>query len=202
MSPIQDIHMAKIEALIKQYHELFTIPLKAEYWEDLFNKSINDDKDHTDGFSHSAGADVVQEEDDVEYQCKSGTIIKTKNKHVLQWSGNRTTTQKTLKDKIAHISNMKYDYFVFLARNDKEDWDNGIKKYYLIKLNARLIKYDRLDWGDKLGQRGTNTGEVVGYEAANKWLRASITFSMSDQLWTEVDYDFIERNADIREITI
>jgi len=181
----------KIEQKLEQHHELYRFPVKAELWEDIFDQVINGKNSNWSGGGHSSGADVISENSDgTLYQNKSGDI--NFNKGTIKWNGHRTTSKKTIDEKIKFISQQHYDKYVMLGRN-KKDWNDGIKRYYLIIFDSNLIQYDKLNWVEKLGLRGKNKGKVVGWKGTNDELsyKASISMSMSDQLWTECDLDYL-----------
>ena len=75
-----------------------------------------------------------------------------------------------------------------LGRN-KKDWKQGIKRYYLMVFDASLVEYDKLDWVESYDK----DGKVNGWKGNNDSLpyTAKISKSMSDQLWTESDIDYL-----------
>ena len=75
-----------------------------------------------------------------------------------------------------------------LGRNKKE-WDSGIKRYYLLIFNSDKIDYTNLDWKEIFNK----DNEVNGWSGKNSNLSysAKISKSMSDQLWTESDIDYL-----------
>ena len=94
--------------MLNQHHKLYRFPVKAELWEDIFDQSINGWDSKWEGGGHSVGADVISEDvDRTRYQNKSGSI--NINKNIIKWNGHRTTTHKTIEDKINFISKPHYD---------------------------------------------------------------------------------------------
>ena len=99
--------------------------------------------------------DVVSEgKDKTRYQNKSGDI--NLNKNTIKWNGHRTTSHKTIEEKLDFISKPHYDKYVMLGRN-KKDWDNGIKRYWLLVL-MNIINYKALDWKETYGKNGKVNG--------------------------------------------
>ena len=182
----------EITKKIKQHHDLYRFPVKAELWEDIFDQAINGWNSNWDGGGHSTGADVVSDVDGTRFQNKSGDV--NLNKNTIKWNGHRTTSKKTIQEKIDFISEPHYDTYVMLGRN-KKDWKEGIKRYYLIIFDASLIEYDKLNWVESFGK----DGKVNGWKGSNENLpyKASIHKPMSDQLWTECDIDHLGTKIEI-----
>ena len=182
----------EITKKIKQHHDLYRFPVKAELWEDIFDQAINGWNSNWDGGGHSTGADVVSAVDGTRFQNKSGDV--NLNKNTIKWNGHRTTSKKTIQEKIDFISEPHYDTYVMLGRN-KKDWKEGIKRYYLIIFDASLIEYDKLNWVESFGK----DGKVNGWKGSNENLpyKASIHKPMSDQLWTECDIDHLGTKIEI-----
>ena len=179
--------LLKITDKLKQHHALYRFPCKAEPWEDIWDQLVNSWKSNWIGGGHSSGADVISESNDkTRYQNKSGEINYKKN--TIKWNGHRTTKHKTLEDKIDFISQDHYDEYVMLGRNAQE-WKMGIKKYGFGMFNSDLIDYTKLEWTETIDKNG----KVTGWKGENDNLpySAKISKSMSDQLWTECDIDYI-----------
>ena len=196
MSPLQETEMFFLKQMIKQHHSLYRIPIKAEYWEDIFDTAVNK-RDDDRSISHDTGHDTMDEAEGISYQNKSGVIKMYKGEKILEWSGHRTGSYDTIQDKVDFISSQDIDYYVFLARDDKE-WGRGIKKYHLIKIASDFIKYNELNWSPHHNKNGKH----IGYKTDDGDLSASITFSMSHQLWTKAKFNYIEDNAEIHTIEI
>ena len=178
---------SKITDKLKQHHNLYRFPCKAEPWEDIWDQILNGWKSKWIGGGHSSGADVISESNDkTRYQNKSGNINYDNN--TIEWNGHRTTKHKTLKDKIDFISQNHYDKYVMLGRNAK-DWKMGIKRYGFGMFNSDLIDYTELEWTETTNKNG----KVTGWKGENDNLpySAKIVISMSDQLWTTCDIDYI-----------
>jgi len=182
-----------IKNKITQHHKLYRFPVKAELWEDIFDQVINGKDSNWSGGGHSVGADVISEGDDkTRYQNKSGVI--NLNKNIIKWNGHRTTSHKTIDEKIDFISKSHYDKYVMLGRN-KKDWDKGIKRYWYIEFDSKKIDYTKLNWIEKYSKNGNLTG-WVGTNVKLPY-SAVINKSQSDQLWTECDLDYLGKKIEI-----
>ena len=164
---------------------LYRFPVKGELWEDIFDQVINTNSKTWNMGSHSAGADVVSNTTGVRYQNKAGTI----SNNTITWSGHRTTKYKTLEEKIKFISDDHCDQYVMLARNTDE-WNRGLKKYYLIMFDSSLIDYTKLNWTPDMGRSKTSITSWKG-SATNIPYTAKILRGTSDQLWTTADLSYL-----------
>jgi hypothetical protein len=176
-----------ITELIEKHHKLYRFPVKAELWEDIWDQTINGWDSNWNGGSHSSGADVIfEDKDEIRFQNKSGAINLDKN--TVRWNGHRTGKHKTIQDKIDFISQNLYDKYVMLGRNKKE-WDSGIKRYYLLMFNSDKIDYTKLDWKEIFNK----DNKITGWNGTSSDVpyTAKISKSMSDQLWTESDIDYL-----------
>jgi len=180
----------KITQKLKQHHQLYRFPCKAEQWEDIFDQCINSKSSNWVGGGHSVGADVISENSKIfkknsRFQNKSGEL--NLKKGIVKWNGHRTTKHKTLDEKIKFISTNHYDYYVMLAR-DKKEWKCGKKIYYLIIFDSNKIDYSSLEWSEKYGRNQNFTGyKGIG----NNNYSAEISKSMSDQLWTTANLSYL-----------
>ena len=186
--------LKKIEEKIKLHHTLYRFPVKAELWEDIFDQSINGNISNWNVGGHDVGTDVICESIGTRYQNKSGDI--NLNKGTITWSGHRTTSHKTIKEKVKFISQNHCDEYVMLGRNKKE-WNGGIKSYYLINFDSSLIDYSKLKWSETYSKKG----KLTGWVGLNDELpySAKISLSMSAQLWTECDIKYL---GNMKKITI
>ena len=129
----------EIKEKLIHHHDLYRFPVKAELWEDIFDQVINPNSDKWEGGGHSVGADVIAENDlrygifpkNSRIQNKSGSI-NLKNQ-TIKWNGHRTTSHKTIEEKVDFISQNHYDFYVMLGRVKKE-WEQGKRVYHLIIL--------------------------------------------------------------------
>lgn len=188
MNNIDSSLIEKITEKLKLHHTLYRCPVNGNYFEDIFDSCINDTSDTWTWGSHSSGADVIGP-DGIRYQNKSGMIDFKSN--TLRWSGHRTTTHKTLEEKINFISEKHCDKYAMLARNDLE-WDNNIQRYYFFMIDASIIDYKALNWTERLSKK---SNDVVGWvgESPNVKYTAKIDIATSHQLWTTVDLTYLHK---------
>jgi hypothetical protein len=186
--------LKQVKEKLKIHHTLYRFPVKAELWEDIFDQCINGDCSDWIPGGHDVGTDVLCETTGTRYQNKGGEV--NLKKGTITWSGHRTTSHRTINDKIKFISQKHCDEYVMLARNKKE-WVNGNKIYYLINFNSSLIDYSKLNWSETYSKKG----KLSGWVGKNDKLpySAKISLSMSAQLWTECSIDYLEN---IKKITI
>lgn len=172
--------ISKIEYRIKEHHKLYELPVIAEYWEEIFAKSIEDIEGYTDwrpDRSHSIGKDQV---------CTiSGNTIRVSNKSgkyntikkTLQISGSRSGEYDTLQQKLEFFSDKKEDVYVCLATNTKKSIKN---EYYLFAFDTEILDYSEADWSPKYSKQGKQTG----WYCQTDHYTAAIHNSLSGQLWT------------------
>lgn len=182
----------KITEKIKLHHELYRFPVKAELWEDIFDQSINGLDSQWNSGGHSVGADVVCEKSGTTFQNKGGNV--NAKKSTITWNGHRTTSHTTITDKIDFISKKHYDVYIMLGRN-KNEWNRGIKKYYLLTFDSSMIDYSKLNWTETFSKKGKLSGWVGKNE--NLPYSAKISISMSEQLWTECDIEYLGKPIEI-----
>jgi len=156
------------------------VKIKAEMFEEILYKSLCKISNNVvwNYNSHMTGVDIVFE--GVRISCKSGKI--TKNK--LKYSGSRTTTYKSIKDKVSFLSNNHEDIIVFLAEQ------NGMYHLYTIP-SSFIIFGSPEEWKE----------DMKKWKRVDGYLSMSINKSMSDQLWVEIDLEKICANP-IMSITI
>lgn len=186
--------LKQIEEKLKLHHTLYRFPVKAELWEDIFDQCINGSDSNWNIGGHDVGMDVICEKIGTKYQNKSGDINLKKGKIV--WNGHRTTTYKTIKEKIKFISQKHCNQYVMLGRNKKE-WNSGNKSYYFMNFDSSLIDYSKLNWSETYSKKGKLTGWVGVNESLP--YSAKILLSMSAQLWTECDIQYL---GNMKKITI
>jgi len=165
-----------ISSKIRLHHNLYSLPVFGEYWEELLHLSlleIGKDSDWQPNRSHSIGKDIVNSEYG-KISCKSGDYNLKNN--TLTLNGSRTTKYKTIEEKLKFLSEKTDDTYFCLARNKKE-WNSGIKNYYLFIFDSQLLDYDKQCW------ESFNSG----WKCNAKNYNAKIIKSMSDQLWTTIN---------------
>lgn len=175
----------KIEFRIKQHHKLYDLPLIAEYWEEVFAKSIEDVEGYSDWLpdrSHSVGKDQI---------CTLfGKTIKISNKsgkynpssNTLQISGSRSGEYKTLRQKLKFFSDKQEDVYVCLATSTKKP---KMKEYYFFSFDTSILDYDKVEWTPKMSRQN----KQVGWQCKTDTYYAAIYQSLSGQLWTTINLD-------------
>ena len=168
---------------IRQYHELFSLPLIAEQWEETLHRSLVEIGRETTwnaDRSHGIGEDMrLVGVDNSRISCKSGQFLNVRalNKRCVKFNGSRSTSFATLEEKIAHFSASHDDYYFLLAKEKKFD-----KQYSLLVFPSDICKVDKLSWTESASKKSWNgDGEFSGV----------IGKSMSAQLWTSVPIDMI-----------
>ena len=160
---------------IRKYHEMFTQPLIAEFWEETLHNAFVDCGHNTTwkpDRSHKVGEDMrVGNIENSRISCKSGQFIKPRGGvDSVKFNGSRTTSQKSLQDKLDHLCGDHDDWYFLLAKNKPFD-----KTYKLLIFESSKCKVNKLTWTEnKSGKQFIGTGEF----------QASINKSMSSQLWT------------------
>jgi hypothetical protein len=177
------------EQRLKQHHEIYRIPVKAETWEDLADQVINQENSNFVPFNHSTGHDLNFEisKNNFFTQLKTGIIKNNK----LVFSSHRLGRFETLEQKLDFLEEVDYDSFLFLSRNESDVWD---KKYYINYLDKKDINYKNLSWKEIIGKRGKYKNRISGWEgiSTDGKIKCSITKSMSHQLWVEIDTSLIK----------
>lgn len=175
----------RIEYRIKEHHKLYELPVIAEYWEEIFAKSIEDIEGYSDwrpDRSHSVGKDQI---------CTiGGTTLKISNKsgkynptqNTLQISGSRSGEYKTLKQKLRFFSDKQEDFYVCLATSTRK---TGRKEYYLFSFDTHILNYSEADWQPKYSK----TGKQSGWFCITDRYQAAIQQSLSGQLWTTINLE-------------
>ena len=177
---------------VKGYHLINDDPIKETPWEDInaivLNASGCAVNSQSNG-SHKSGGDL---------SCSLGGFS---NKSTQYDSGNssfkissyRLTTvcsDKTpgkIEEIIAEINNRKN--FAFYSIIVREDTENQILyDWYLIPSDFPALNPASYKWQPKLGKIGKNKGAITGWETdILDGSSMSITFSMSSQLWIDVN---------------
>lgn len=173
-----------ISVILSSYHSLISGQVKAEIWEEICSKALiaaGYGSDWTADFNHGIGTDQTTN-GGINISNKGGKL--NSDLDTVTISGSRLTRFETLDEKIDHIHNADEDYILCLAAGS--DFDH---EYYFIVIDATDLDYGNVNWSEKIGKRGINKGKVVGWNAIGNGYQASITKSMSDQLWTNISSD-------------
>ena len=165
---------------ITKHHELYSLPVLGEYWEELLHQAFVQSGQKSDwqpNRSHAIGKDIHHEEHG-RISCKSGEYnIKKK---ILRINGSRTTKYKTLEEKIKFLSENKDDVYYCLARNKKE-WKDGLRKYYLFIFKSDILNLGEQQWEETRG----------GWKCACEKYEANISRATSDQLWVSFNVGYL-----------
>lgn len=179
---------------LEKHHELYSGQCKAEYWEEILCyalKKAGFGSDWKPDFNHKSGVDQTTD-------C--GIRISNKGGNVsldsVTISGSRLTKHKTIHDKLNFLSVKREDY-IFCLGTEKSEWDRGIKRYYFIVIDSKNLDYHNQEWEETYGIRGSSVGKVTGWRCISEAYSATISKSMSDQLWTTVKLDCCEEIHDI-----
>lgn len=174
---------------VKAYHELFSLPLIAEQWEETLHRSLQDIGYNTTwkpDRSHAVGEDMrIIDIPNTRISCKSGQFINSRELGTacVKFNGSRSTSHETLEEKIKHFSDSHDDYYFMLSKN--KEFDNT---YKLLVFESTICKVDQLLWTEsKSGKAWNGTGKFV----------ATIGKAMSSQLWTTLPLNMIVHSLDI-----
>ena len=170
-----------ISEKIEMHHELYpAIPVKDVYWECILAESLKCAFKEIKWISgsHAIGSDISVGETGI--SCKSGKqkIIYMEDEPVdcLTFSSYRTTSYKTLNEKIEFLSEDHEDVFAFLNCEERND----VFQYTVYTLDADYLDYAELTWYDTY-----NRNNKLVYKGIGKFL-VEIRTTMSDQLWVMV----------------
>jgi hypothetical protein len=151
------------------HHALYRLPCTGEYLEELVSDSLNEGgilNDWEPNRSHRISLDM--ETGGGSISVKSGVY----KDGFLTFSGSRLTKYKTREERVESIIDHRSDLYVCLA---KKDFNPKVKVYYLF-----IFDKDALDY---TGQWHSNDS----MDFINKSnMSASIRYSMSHQLWTNI----------------
>lgn len=177
---------------VKGYHIINNDPIKETPWENInaqvLDKSGCQVQSQSNG-SHKSGGDL---------SCSLGCFS---NKSAKYESGNTSfkissyrltevcsdKTPGNIAEIIEEINKRKnFTYYSIIVREETEkqfkyDW-------YLIPSDFPVLNPDSYNWHPKLGKTGKNKGAITGWETDTiNGSSLSITFSMSSQLWINVN---------------
>lgn len=147
----------RLTSKITEFHKVIRYPLKAEYFEDIWDQCINPVGSKWVGGGHQSGADTIDEISHISYQNKSGQI----NGDYVNITSHRTKKYPSLDEKIDFISQNHCDKYVLLSR-DESEWKNGIKSYYLMIFDSKLLDFRSLEWTPHILKTGKKKGEHNG----------------------------------------
>lgn len=215
--PVGD-HLGK---RLSDYHKTYDIPIKGGLAENLFVRIFNDDlgigqsiKELLFGWnpeSHVVGADfIVPSLNKPRISCKTGIINEVSNNLLytsdekqalkdsckIKFSGHRLTSHETIHECVSFIMKSHCDITFFLSPM--------AEKSQYVFLVMENLNYETLDWTETLGKRGKRKGKFTGWRGSGGTegiVEASISVSLSSQLWTELLLNS-NKITHIREIKI
>jgi hypothetical protein len=168
---------------------MFSLPLIAEQWEETLSRALEEIGHPTTwkpDRSHKVGEDMnIENIPKSRLSCKSGQFItpRTLRTKCVKFNGSRTTTQKTIEDKIEHLCADHDDYYFLLSKNKPFN-----KKYTLLVFPSSICKVNQLTW--------TLSTSGKQYKGVGPFI-ADINASMSSQLWTTLPLNLIPYQFDI-----
>ena len=184
-----EVLVSAIEKRVKAYHEMFSLPLIAELWEETLHRSFIDCDLETSWQptrSHMVGEDMrINGFTNSRISCKSGQFInnRTLGKQCVKFNGSRSTKYETLEEKLKHFSNSHDDFYFMLAKNKNFD-----KQYKLLIFPSSVCNVSQLEWTEsESGKKWDGKGNFI----------AEIGKSMSAQLWTTLPMDLVTHSYDI-----
>jgi hypothetical protein len=177
---------------VKGYHLVNDDPIKETPWEDInviiLNASGCPVNSQSNG-SHKSGGDLT---------CSLGSFSNKSTQYEsgktsFKLSSYRLTTvcsDKTpgnIEEVIAEINKRKdFAFYSIIVREDTET--QILYDWYLIPSDFPVLNPASYTWHPKLGKIGKNKGATTGWETERlNGSSMSITFSMSSQLWIDVN---------------
>ena len=177
---------------VKGHHLVNDDPISGSPWEDINAMVLNASGckviSQSNG-SHKPGGDL---------SCSLGgfsnkSITYSSGKKSFVFSSYRLTTvcsDKThgkIKDIIAEINRRKdFAFYSIIVREDTTK--QILYDWYLIPSDFPVLNPASYNWRPKIGKTGKNKDDVVGWETDTiNGSSMSITFSMSSQLWIDVN---------------
>lgn len=179
------------------HHYNYSTRCKAEMWEEVCAKALRETgfgSDWKPDNNHVVGVDQTTD-CGIKISNKSGFW----NRYftALKYSGSRLTSHATLDDKLAFLANKTEDYVFCLASNSKTSKNyNKTPVYHFSVIDTSKLDYQNAVWETMLNK---STGKISSYKGVGVGYTATISCSMSDQVWTTVDRSLV---TEIYEITV
>lgn len=177
---------------VSGYHLINDDPIKETPWEDInviiLNASGCTVKSQSNG-SHKSGGDLY-----CSLGCFSNKSTQYENENnSFKISSYRLTTvccdkdPGKIEDIVAEINRRKnFAFYSIIVRKDTEK--QILYEWYLIPSDFPVLNPTYYKWHPKLGKTGKNKGATTGWETdLLNGSSMSITFSMSSQLWINVN---------------
>jgi hypothetical protein len=185
---MNDEVIGRIKEKLDTFHSLFkSCRLKAEYWEEVLFQALTEsgyENVNWEAHSHKIGEDLNIDNDRI--SCKSGKIVNKRflRKKCLEISSHRTTTYKTLEEKLDFLSVKLVDTYFCLVNPNPRDKSN--LSYHLYIFDAKIIDVNKLRW-TKVPSGWTGVG----------YFMAKIVKKMSDQLWLSIPLELLPKPIDM-----
>jgi hypothetical protein len=176
--------LSSIESKIKSHHELYPkLEVKDVYWECIVADSfgVTDWTPH----NHNPNGDLkIKVYGLNEPSLKSGKI----ENNILKFSSHRMSKFAELDEMLNFLDTRTYDSYLFLARPESGDLN-----YFVCYMPSKILKYSELQWNPTFAQKGKKKGKQSGWYGVSKdgKIKCKIVFSMSSQLWVDVDMSLI-----------
>ena len=178
MDLITDSVYEEIHSRINLHHSLYpSIKINSLHWEYILVESLKKQYKNVewDVGSHKIGTDVICE--NIKISCKGGKFLGGKrSKKKLKISSHRTTSHKTLNEKLDFLSQSHEDIIYSLSK-----YNTGYTLTIFKPVNPKEFTWEK-----------TNTGwkGVDIYEN-----RLDIIKAASDQYWMTLLYDSLEKQT-------
>ena len=189
---IRSSFISNFAKCVNGYHLINDDPIKETPWEDInaivLNASGFTVNSQSNG-SHRSGGDI---------SCSLGCFS---NKSTQYDSGNKSfkissyrlttvcsdKTPGNIEDIITEINGRKnFTFYSIIVREDTEK--QILYEWYLIPSDFPALNPASYKWQHKFGKTGKNKGTITGWETDSlDGSSMSITFSMSSQLWIDVN---------------
>jgi hypothetical protein len=168
---LKDSVLEEIKTRIKKHHELYDNKVSSTLWEEILHKSFKTNNLNSiwNMGGHGVGTDVKCE--DISISCKSG-VIKGKKIKKLSISSYRTTSLKTIQEKLNYLD-QKHEDVIFSLVHD------GYKYKIFVLIQPKV---SNLNWLETKGQ-------WKAVDRDNTWNEFKISKSMSDQFWMNLSMD-------------
>ena len=184
---------ANFEKCVKGYHLVNDDPIKETPWEDInaivMNASGCPVNSQSNG-SHKPGGDLSCSLGDfsnksTQYDDAENSFFKISSYRLTTVCSSKSPGK--IEEIIAEINNRKnFAYYSIIVREVIEN--QILYVWYLIPSDFPALNPASYKWQPKLGKTGKNKGEVTGWETDQlNGSSMSITFSMSSQLWIDVN---------------
>jgi len=173
----------------------YTFPIKAEMFEELISRHTMDPMgigNTWDAGSHKQGSDIDLPDEDYSFSVKSAKIAGV-HKRKMSISSFRTTSHKTLEEKLDFIdgAGKNFSHYFVLAR--EEDKKKSLRNYEAFIIPGSFFTANGLTWGNSNSgwQSKERYDGELGYEM-------KIQKKMSDQLWIYCDYEKMKNDPRVK----